>query len=115
MNQATPTDAVITDEELFSRHVARIRLETTQALASMFAGDGERMFRVEQLHLEYIQADRGPWEIQICTVTGSLLKANGAPGKMEGKRRFDGDSRNTLSEDCPAWIAELAERYRPGT
>lgn len=115
MNQSTPAEAVITEEQTSSRHSVWLTLETTQALPMEGSRVPGRMFRIENLHLEYSRVSaRTGWHLEVCTASGAVLKASGVPGVQGGRQPFRafGPDRE-LTEDCPEWIAELAERYRP--
>jgi hypothetical protein len=112
MNQSTPAEAVITDEATVSRHTVHLELETTQAFPAERSNVAGRMFRIENLHLEYSRTENTPWRLQVAIMGGVVLKSNGAPGKLGTTvnfARFNGE----LDAECPAWIAALVERYRP--
>lgn len=62
----------------------------------------------DRIEAAYIRNDRGDWHVQLVTVRGHALNANGTPG-----RRRTNQSWWVTESDIPEWAAKFATTNLP--
>jgi hypothetical protein len=65
-------------------------------------------WRPDRVEATYIRTDRGDWHVQLVTVRGHQLKANGSPGRRRVQRSWW-----VTESEIPEWAAKFATTNLP--
>lgn len=103
----------IHDVEVRTSAIVQVSLDTDELVTPEYTNE-DKQFHPSSLRINYIREDDGSWWAYTIIARGLLLKKDGTPGVLDGKRTWSaGYDSHHLSTTTPAWAVELADRFTP--